>query len=170
MKIVLSFFILAITFSTALGQQKMLTKASVFKLFKASIEQESKKSIMIGHNAWLSCNKDSAYFNNDTIRLYENRLYETANVCCDRVGWTFWKKDSFILQESQICKEPPTGIVTDGKDYYSIKIEEREGGLYLSTFNTYDGNKLIETFLIKSLDEEKHGKELGKVLTLVRIK
>ncbi|WP_210463131.1 hypothetical protein [Rufibacter roseolus] len=170
MKLISTLFIIALTFGTASGQQKSLTKASVFKLFKSSIEQESKKSISVGSNEWLTCNKDSAFFKNDTIRLFENNLYRAAYICCDKVGWTFWKKDSFIIQESQNCTEPPTGkIYKDGSDTFTIKLENKEGKLYLSTFYTYDRNRLAHTFLIKSLVEEKNGNEVGHVLTLVRV-
>jgi hypothetical protein len=55
--------ILLVILSNAVYSQKSRPSVSkVYQLFKASINQPSKKSISIGSGDWIICNQDSAFF------------------------------------------------------------------------------------------------------------
>jgi hypothetical protein len=64
-------------------QKFIVDRHHLTKLFKESIEQESKKSISVGSGEWTICNQDSAYFKADTIKIYSNinYFYQQSNCC-----------------------------------------------------------------------------------------
>jgi hypothetical protein len=56
---------------------------------------------------WLICNKDNAYYNSDTIKLYNyiTNIYN-SNYCCSFVVWYFRSKSNFSFSETVVCDQP----------------------------------------------------------------
>src|ERR1700761_2555910 len=102
-------FCLLCSFKVGSSQKSIYTAHRLVKLFKSSIDQQSKNVISIGAGAWIICNHDSSYFTADTLRLFDNINYFYQNgTCCDFVDWTFFKKNAFAQSKFQICNEPST--------------------------------------------------------------
>ncbi len=134
-----------------LGQKTELTKRNLLKVLKSSIQQDSKSKIQTNSNPWTICNKDSSYYNSDTLHLYlsNNSQYRNHSSCCNFIDWTFYKKDAFILTKTQICKEPPTTSSSKADDWYTLKISNENDMLILKTFNQ---NKPVSKFKVVSID------------------
>ncbi len=159
-----------ITGQTAFGQQKQPTKNQLLKIFRSSIQQDSRSKIDIGSNPWYICNRDSSFFKSDTIYLFNNiNYFYKKNNCCDLVVWTFYKTKSFIQSENQICREPATAKVTTNNDFYSLTLSNRDNLLILKIFQQ---GKIIDEFFapeIKNVDIVWNGQKSNRI-TLVRQK
>jgi hypothetical protein len=131
-------------------QSSPLSAHKLTKLFKESIDQESKKSISIGSGAWTICNQDNAFFKADTIILYSNcnYFYQLSN-CCNLIEWTFYKKNAFVQSTSQICKEPASSSTST--EYYKIDYFSDHQILYFSVWKKGS----VETFEVLSLQKIK---------------
>ena len=154
----------------SIGQTKNYSEKDVYRLFKKSISQRDKKRISIPSNPWIFCNKDSAFYLDDTLRLVSNSYYNHQLFnCCDYVGWTFYQKDKFILTKLQLCKEPTTASATKDQDHFSLKVHSVDNHLTLSIFNS---ERLRQDYKIVDIGSFKHkdSDETSTVLTLLRVK
>lgn len=152
----------------AAGQNNQPAKAQLLKAFKASIRQDSPGKVSTNSNPWVICNKDSAFYKSDTLRLYNNTGYHSHSQCCDFTDWTFYKKDAFVLTRVQICKEPTTVSVSRNEDWFTIKVSKENKNLFLETYNQ---GKLVDRFRVISIskvDGIGRFKEMTEVVTLVR--
>ena len=137
------------------GQTKNISTSEILHLFKKSIYQPDKKAIDIVSNDWFFCNEDSAYFKKDTLKLYSNsyhtKLVVYSSNCCEQIGWTFYKKDKFVLSRSSSCRA--RGYPSTDKDFYTINLEKKDKTLFLQTYNQQG---LGEYFRIIDLIKEKN--------------
>jgi len=118
------------------------------KLFKNSIEQNDKKRISTFSNPWVINNIDSAYYKLDTLKVYNYKNVETE--FCEYIGWTFYKKNLFILNKAHHCNEPPTNSVTNKENWYEVKFVENEKKLILQFYNL---EKRLSQFEVLSIQE-----------------
>jgi hypothetical protein len=157
--IALLFLSLLVNPINSLGQNSELTKRKLIKILKSSIEQDSKIRIRTNSNPWTICNKDSAYYKSDTLRLYlaNSSQYRNHSSCCSFIDWTFYKKNAFVLEKTQICEEPPSTNVNTPDDWYAIEISKDKEDLILTTSNQ---EKLINKFKVVTITP---------IITLVRL-
>ena len=154
----------------AFSQNKQPTKSQLIAAFKRSIRQDNSGRVSTNSNPWAICNKDSAFYKSDTLRLYNNVNFYYYSKCCDFTDWTFYKKDAFVLTRVQICKEPTTASVTKNDDWFKVKISTENKTLFLQTYNQ---GRLVDKFKVVSLEQvDKIGQpnETTNMVTLVRIR
>lgn len=156
--LILIFLCVNLTFS----QKNYPSKKELSQIFKKSIKQDKRNKISVGNNNWISSNKDSLYYKSDTLKIFNYSFKEKKHEFCQTVNWTFYRKNAFISNESEHCDEPPTSKITSNKDYYTIKIVEKDS-LFIELYNF---KKIIEIF--KLTDLTKNGEKI--VLTFVRQK
>ena len=137
------------------------TKKYLTKLFKNSIEQEKKNTISTNSNPWVINNPNGEYYKSDTLKVYSYKSKRT-NEFCEYVGWTFYRKDSFILNKCHHCNEPPTNSVSKNEDWFKIVIVEDKDELIIELYNF---GKIISRFKVLTLKESGAETEL----TLKRI-
>lgn len=159
------------------GQISRPTKAQLFKIFKSSINQDSKKSVDMSSNSWLIPNKDSSFYKSDTLYLYNSSNYlnraevhnyyiQTKN-CCDFVALVFYRKTAFAQVEQNICAA--WAKVVTNKDFYTFVIAEEDNQTIMKVFRD---KSLTDTFNVIAFEEVSLQKEdrANKRLTLVRQK
>jgi len=142
--------------------QTNTSKKYLTKLFKESIEQNKRKSILIDSNAWEINNINNEYYKADTLKVY-NFNRNNSNKFCEYIGWTFYRKDSFILHKAHHCDEPPTNSVSTNKDRLKIKFTKSENKTILELYNF---EKLLNQFEVLSAKKT----ELETEIVLLRIK
>ena len=150
------------------AQNNNPTKSQLLKVFKKSIRQDTKGMVSTNSNPWVVCNKDSAFYKNDTLRLYNNVNYYYYSKCCDFVDITFYKKNAFVAVQTEICKEPPTSTVATNDDWFTIDVLKDKGSLIILTINQ---GKIVDRFKVISINEVNNIGQLNditEVLTLVR--
>lgn len=125
-------------------------KSELGRLFKNSIEQDSKKAISTYSNPWLADNRNDSYYKSDIITLI-NSITKNDLKNCQTVNWTFYQKKKFILTKAQQCKEPPSVEVSKKEDWINIKINKTESGLVLELYNN---NELKEEFKVLSIEKD----------------
>lgn len=145
-----------------------IKKTSVHQLkfiFKKTIDQPEKDRVVIGANAWIICNQDSAFFKTDTVKLYSNinYFYQKSN-CCEFIKWTFYRKNKFTQSQSQICEEPPISSVKF--DYCNIDFFSKKGKTYILVINK-SNDQLFETIGLEEIPLADNGS--SKVVILKRV-
>ncbi|MCO5935889.1 hypothetical protein NAF17_10065 [Mucilaginibacter sp. RB4R14] len=166
MKLIFALTFILIT-NIAYAQKSSPTIKQVYKLLKLSIDQSSKKSISIGSGEWLICNQDSAFFKDDTLRLYDhiNYFYQLSK-CCDFVGWTFYKKNAFVQSRSQICKEPASGSAYT--EYYNIQLFSKDKRTFMNVKKQAIVTEKFEIIRIKNVALANNN--FSNVITLKRLR
>jgi hypothetical protein len=139
------------------GQSIYPSKKTIQKLFETSIKQESRKKVQVGNNAWTACNKDRAFFTSDTV-VFDNSKSRT---CCATVQWTFYRKNAFVQNLVQTCKEPSSATVTKADDFYTIDIIKENTSVVMRTIN--QAGKQV-SFRVISVDKE------SRIIKLIRIR
>ncbi|MBD1386113.1 hypothetical protein IDJ75_12540 [Mucilaginibacter rigui] len=139
----------------------------VYKLLRSSINQTSKKSISIGSGEWLICNQDSAFFKNDTLRLYDNiNYFYQLSKCCDFIGWTFYEKNAFVQSKSQICNEPSSMSIQT--EYYNIQVFSKDKSTFMFVIKQGVVFGKFEIINIKSIALANNNS--SKIIVLKRFK
>ena len=128
-------------------------------LFKKSIEQKKRNKISIPSNEWIINNLNGEYYKSDTLKVYN----KNRNRFCEYVGWTFYRKDSFVLSKAHHCNEPVRNSVSKNEDWYKVKFRESQKKTILELYNF---EKLISQFEVLAVAENDSKIEM----TLVRIK
>ena len=138
---------------------------------KKSIKNHIKENLLdYGFpDSWIICNKDSAYYFQDTINLYNhtNYYYDPSN-CCNFVKWDFEGFSKFRLVETKMCIEPPTSSSYVNNLYRaSWKIK----GKYLYLVIDNRNMKITQMFLVCDYKEEVLWNKIHScmVLTLKRL-
>lgn len=126
------------------------TKADLRRLFKNSIEQDSRKLISTYSNPWFVDNGNDSYYKSDTITLIYS-MKGNDLILCQTVNWTFYKKEKFILTKAQHCNEPPTVEVNKEDIWFNIEIRQTDSGLFLEL---YSKNELKEEFKVLDIIKE----------------
>lgn len=148
------------------AQNNQPTKGQLLKAFKGSVRQENSVKVSTNSNPWVICNKDSAFYKSDTVRLYNNVNYYYNSKCCDFIDWTFYKKEAFVLTRVQICKEPATASVAKNEDWFTIKVSNEDKNLLLETYNQ---GKLVDRFKVISIDKVDNIEQLKGITELVTL-
>lgn len=161
------FFYGQITF----GQAPKITAEKVLEIIKSSIKQQKRRNIEVDSNPWLVCNKDSAFFKSDTIRLFGNNINNNfvRRNCCAFIGWTFYKPRCFVQLDIDYCNEPPRHRIVKEKDFYTITVTQEDSSTFIKT---YRGKKVIESFVVieyKEIIYSLNGEKTA-VLILLRYK
>jgi hypothetical protein len=166
MKFKFTLIVLLLFSSVGLCQNVKPTAHQLSKLFKSSIDQESKKSISAGNGAWIICNQDSSFFKADTLRVYNNvNYFYQLSSCCKFIGWTFYNKNSFIQSDLQICNEPASSSI---KNYsYQISIFSEKQKTYMLVIKPQITSEKFE--VIKIEDIKLANNNLTKAVTLKRV-
>lgn len=131
-----------------IGKVQRLSEKAILNIFRASIRQPVDGKISIPSNEWLSCNKDSSYFNADTIYFCSNSSYKNkanSTECCELVAWTFYEAKAFILTEVHLCNEPASASAVRREDNYKLGVIKTNNKYFLQTFNN---SKLVDRFEI----------------------
>jgi hypothetical protein len=97
------FFIFLISGRSLWGQNANPTKSQLLHTLIKSIQQKTKGKVLIGSNPWVVCNKDSSFYKSDTLQLYNNVNYYYYSNCCEFVDFTFYKKNAFVANKTQVC-------------------------------------------------------------------
>ena len=140
------------------------SKRQLFKTFKSSIVQDSKKWIDSSSSPWKICNQDSSFYNADTLLVYHSTSEINNTNCCRYVTWTFYKKTSFIQSEVQTCTEPSSGKVFSINDIFNIEITNQNERTYLKT---YQNGILVDTFNVLALKSINKTDDSNKVKLLI---
>lgn len=141
------FLILICNFHFTFSQNLNAQKSALEKVFKKSILQPRKSKISIGENSWKLCIEA----NNNEILLYETK-FEKFNDCCRYINWTFYKKDKFIKNISNLCSEPPLSTVTTGDDWYKIEYTTESNNLILNIISKSNTEKFVVEEILKRTD------------------
>lgn len=165
MKYIFTLFF-ALSINWGLCQELSPSKHQLSKLFKLSIDQESKKTISVGNNAWTICNQDSSFFKSDTIRIYSNiNYFYQKGACCKFIQWTFYKKNAFVQSDLQVCIEPSSSSILN--KYYTIEFLSGKKELYLFILNS---DNAFELFRVINLQEIKLAQNNStKIIALKRM-
>ena len=161
-------FILLIAGHYAIGQNVNPTKSQLFKVLKNSIRQDTKGKVSTISNPWVVCNKDSSFYKSDTLRLYNNINFSHYLNCCDFIDLTFYKRNAFVIAQTQMCKEPTTASVVKSNDCFTIDILKNESDLIFETINQ---GKVVDRFKVISIDkiiDKGQLNDITEVLTLIR--
>jgi hypothetical protein len=114
------------------------TKKELKKLF-------SEKQEYLGELDWETCNDDSSYYINDTIKLYyRNTTCLDQERCCEKIDWTFFNGSSFGLSNTSLCQEPPLSTAIGPEDRYKIKIKKVDTILELHIKNSKSQTEILE--------------------------
>ena len=143
-----------LTINLVFSQNSNINRNEIQNLFKKSILNKNKSKINIGENSWKICIEN----NEDKIYLYETK-FEKYSDCCKYINWTFYKKNKFIKNISNLCSEPPLSIVTTVDDWYEIvyKIEHNNLILIIMSKNT------TEKLIVDKIEKLKNGKHRIKM-------
>ena len=151
-------FLISILISNFVFSQNLnAQKIELEKIFKKSIFQSNKSKISIGENSW----KLFIESNSNEVLLYETK-FEKYTDCCHYINWTFYKKNRFIKNISNICSEPPLSTVTTGDDWYEIKYTFDSENLIL---NIISKNK-VEKFIVDDVSKRNDGLHIIKLLKI----
>ena len=131
------------------GQICIPTKKQLFKVFNASIKQNSKSKISTNSNPWVICNDDSLYYKSDTLKLFPSSNKYPDCKCHCFIDWTFYKKNALILTR-EYTDEPRRVSVSHEDNWYVIKLSTKNDGLILETYNQ---DLLIDQFQVIAIDE-----------------
>ena len=134
--------------SSLSAQNQKIKKSELKKVFRKSIEQDSRRSISTLSNPWIINNTDSLFFKADTIKLINIKAQYKYDFC-EKINWSFYKKDKFYQVESQTCREPSSAKVGDENSQHWITITKSDLGLILSTQNL---TGIIDRFLVLSIN------------------
>ena len=147
---------------TMRGQQVILTKQALLKVFRQSTGKNSPA------NTWMTDNKDSTFFTSDTVKLFNDNYYYYHSRACHFVNWNFKNAHVFMLSKSFMCTEPPIDVVPFNS-WYRVKLKTINHQLYLRTYNR---GRLIKNYKILGLSKVELGKNGNRcnVLTLVKQK
>ncbi len=154
MKNVLILFLLFFNLISLLGQNRY-SKKELEKIFKKSILQPKKSTISIGENSWKICQSKGG----SEINMFENS-FESQSDCCKYIEWTFYTKNKFISNQTNVCIEPALSTVTTANDWYEIEYIDGEN-LVLIIKNKIKSEK----YLVKGIKKRKDNLH---VITLVK--
>lgn len=144
----LFFFALLLTGKIAIGQNSVLSKDQLYKIFKSSIRQGVRKKILVGSNSWLICNSDSSFYSSDTITLINGDIEKYFKHCCESIEWTFYRKNSFTESKRNLCQEP---VYSDERVYFfKIQVVQRQNNLFIDVMKF---EELIHRFKVLSFQE-----------------
>ena len=142
-----------------LFSQDYPTKRELNKLF-------SEKQEYFGKLNWETCNDDSAYYKNDTIKLYyRNTTCLKKERCCERIDWTFFKGKSFGISNISLCQKTPSFTAIGPDDRYKINIKKADTFIQLHIKDSKNEIEIFEVIsMIKCMGEfmayGKYGYEL----------
>lgn len=139
-------FTLIVNFISA--QKIEIKEKNLFKVFKKTIDQESRRRITTVSNPWTADNSDDDFIKSDTLIFTNGK----RNNYCKDVNWTFYRKNKFIRTYGYLCKEPPGYSSTKAKDYFEIKIIDINTKKYIELYNQ---EKLVDKFEIISLEKSQ---------------
>ncbi|RYZ86115.1 MAG: hypothetical protein EOP04_14510 [Proteobacteria bacterium] len=140
-------FFLAFAFLVVdLAAHGQTSSKEVLRLFNSSIRQTSKSSVNSPSNPWVACNQDSAFYKADTVALYND--YYDCSTCNVFVQWTFYKRNSLLLGEAQMCNEPTEGYVLKSNRWYSVRTSNVGGADYL---DLEQEGRLVARFKVVSI-------------------
>ena len=115
-------FVILLSIGSNLSAQN-LKKTELIKLFRESIAQDSRKTILTISNPWVTNNKDSLYYKADTLRFINVKKTPYKYNFCEKVNWTFYRNDKFYLVESQTCREPSSAKYSIKNNQFRIEIK-----------------------------------------------
>ncbi|WDF48118.1 hypothetical protein PQ459_06450 [Chryseobacterium sp. KACC 21268] len=144
---ILLFLILICNFHFAFSQDLNAQKSALEKVFTKSIHQPRKSKISIGENSWKLCIETTS----NEIFLYETK-FEKFSDCCQYINWTFYKKNKFIKNISNLCSEPPLSTVTTGDDWYTIGYTIESNNLILNIISKNNTEKFVVEEILKRTD------------------
>ena len=137
-----------------LFSQDYPTKKELKKLF-------SEKQEYLGELSWETCNDDSSYYKNDTIKLYyRNTTCLNQERCCERIDWTFFNGNSFGLSNTSLCQEPPLSTAIGPDNRYKVKIKKVGATLELHIKDSKNKIEVLEVVALIKCEGEymAHGK------------
>tara|TARA_A100000171_G_C2054520_1_gene106842 strand:+ start:75 stop:563 length:489 start_codon:yes stop_codon:yes gene_type:complete len=134
-----------------IAQNQEIKKSELKKIFRKSIKQDSRRNISTLSNPWVINNTDSLFFKADTIKLINFKTQYKYDFC-EKINWSFYKKDKFYQVESQTCREPSSAKVSNENSRFWITITKNDFGLIL---NTYNLNGLIDRFLVLLINQNE---------------
>ena len=160
--------IIVLIFLSLLGKGTIAQTMMPQKQYLLAAIRESTEDDYSLNRTWTACNTDSAFFKTDTIRLYNNKNYQTGIGCCNYINWMFENEESFRQNSSFPCTEPPgESIYFDDSNLFGSKITEKGDALY---FNVYQHDRLRSKFKVLSIQSTKISNgELTNELILVRV-
>ncbi|HLN53492.1 MAG TPA: hypothetical protein VK212_07260 [Lentimicrobium sp.] len=114
----------------------------------------------------LACNEDSLFFQQDTIRFYDDPGYfSSIGICCEFTEWEFIDDDLIRQQEPQTCLDPSSMLISSLR-HFKYRLEKSRGKIYINLFSS---NKEYESFLVKNIEYiELPGENNCRAITLIR--
>lgn len=130
------------------------------------------KQEYLGEVEWRTCNDDSLYFLNDTIKLYYRNTCFNQERCCETVDWIFSNKNSFYLSKTFFCQEPPVSTILIHDHRFKIKIKKVDAILQLHIKNSKRQTEIFEVVSLTKCEGDymaygKYGFELVLKRTLL---
>ncbi|QNF33372.1 hypothetical protein HUW51_11810 [Adhaeribacter swui] len=111
---------------------------SILLLLSLTLFGQATRKNLVGE--WTTNNKDSLYFKNDTVQLYQDVNYRYGLETCSLIEWKFEPK-KFRVLHLFTCSEPGTVNYSSPREKLKLKkrgrqqiLEIKKGGLVLDTF------------------------------------
>ncbi len=115
-KVTLAFTLIFLT-HPSFGQNSSMKMNYLFEAIAQSIKEDNSAT-----SIWTTCNNDSAFFNQDTIELYNNLHYQQEQDCCNFLNWQFVDQTHIKQSFSSTCNEfSNKAINRDSNTIYSLK-------------------------------------------------
>lgn len=144
------FFLL---FVGIIHSQNSINTKEIKKVFKSK-----------GGIRWYACNNDSAYFRNDTIKLFKRKYSPDNKDCCSVVSWDFVNKNEFTFRINRPCGEPVSSTTFAYNRF--LKVKNKDDNTFLKIYVDY---QLEERF--KVIDFKKYSNpKIDDIIYLLRIK
>ena len=154
--LILNIVISLLITSSIFAQNQKVKKSELNKIFRKSIAQDSRKTISTPSNPWVIDNTDSLFFKTDTVKLINiHKQYQYD--FCEKINWSFYRKAKFYQVESQECREPASGKISDENSRHWITIKRTDVGLVLTTYNLLG---IVDQFLVLSIVQNETKDEI----------
>lgn len=123
-------------FSCNLCFSQSITKSELKRIIKESRKEERKDGFSY-FSKIISNNKDSIFFNSNTIDIYTSEIAASKEGFCRTIELKFLHNNKVNFIDCQTCREPTSCYVTTSKNIYKYRIKEIENELYVFFKNTY---------------------------------
>ncbi|UII25042.1 hypothetical protein LVD15_17220 [Fulvivirga maritima] len=129
---------------------------------EANFENKSERAL------YVSCNDDSMYYEQDTIKIHQLHKNYYPNIeCCRFIEWGMISDSKFIWTDLSTCNQ------NYDKSYYLsptiINVIENNNDIFIKIVRN---EKVVDTFKIIGLEEKpsRYHKTTNKTLLLTRVK
>ncbi|MCW4468779.1 hypothetical protein OGH69_07390 [Flavobacterium sp. MFBS3-15] len=131
---------------------------------------KARNAVPTAENSWRYDNTNQDYFKSDTIVLNTARSY--IQNYCKEIRWSFYEKQSLVLENTPECTEPPTMLLPTKNDSIHLKCKEKNNDLFLTLKNhkgVTDKFKVIELRRNKPIESEWYAYDYTLILARIKV-